>query len=468
MAHATPSRHCRQARRLRDDLAQAPGLPFADLLPASQVQQALNQEGVCFRDRLFTPLVTLWVFLSQALDPDGSCRAALARFLAWRAARGLPPCAGDTSAYCKARARLPEAVLARLTRQTGRQAQDAAPAPWRWEGRTVKVVDGTTVSMPDTPENQAAYPQGPAQPPGLGFPIARLVVLFSLAVGTALDAALGRYQGKGTGETSLFRALHDHLEDGDILLADRCFSSYWELALVRQRGADLVTRLHQRRRADFRRGRRLGREDHVVSWDKPPRPDWMDEATYATLPETLEVREVRVQVGQRGFRTRVFVAVTTLLDGAAFPRADVAVLYRMRWLAELDLRALQEALRMDVLRCKSPEMVRKEVWAHLLAYNLVRGLMAQAAREAKVLPVQLSFTGAVQAVNAFAAVWQAAEPGERAGVAARLRALVAEHRVGDRPNRSEPRARKRRPKAYPLLKHPRDQARKLAGKGRYD
>jgi len=468
MAHATPAPPSRQARRLRDDLAAAPGLPFADLLPQAQVQQALDQEGVCFRERLFTPLVTLWVFLSQALDADGSCRAALARLLAWRAARQLPPCAEDTSAYCKARGRLPEGVLARLTRQAGRQAQDEAPPQWRWQGRTVKVVDGSTVSMPDTPANQAAYPQSPSQRPGLGFPIARIVVLFSLAVGTVLNAALGRYQGQGQGEPSLFRGLHDDLQEGDILLADRCFSSYWELALVRQRGADLVSRLHQCRRADFRTGRRLGREDHVVSWPRPRRPDWMDEATYASLPDALEVRELRVRVGQRGFRTRAFVAVTTLLDAEAFPHADVAVLYRVRWLAEVDLRALKQTLQLDVLRCKSPELVRKELWAHLLAYNLVRGLMAQAARQAGVLPLQLSFKGAVQAVNAFAAVWQAAKPGERAEVAARLRALVAAQRVGDRPNRSEPRARKRRPKEYALLKHPRDEARKLAGKGRYD
>jgi hypothetical protein len=468
MARSTPARCGRPAGRLYDSLAQAPGLPFANLLPAEQVEQALRQEKARFRDRLFSPLVTLWVFLSQVLDPDGSCRAAVARFLAWRAARRLPPCSADPSAYCKARARLPEGLLARLTRDTGRRVQDEAPPAWRWEGRTVKVVDGSTVSMPDTPANQAAYPQSPSQAPGLGFPIARLVVLFSLAVGTVLDAALGRYQGKGTSEVILFHALHGHLDEGDILLADRYYGSYWELALLRQRGADLVTRLHQRRRADFRTGRRLGPEDHVVTWEKPPRPGWMDEATHATLPAWLEVREVRVRVGRPGFRPRVFVAVTTLLDSVGFPRTDIAVLYRVRWLAELDLRALKQTLQMDVLRCQSPDLVRKEVWAHLLAYNLVRGLMAQAAREAEVLPVQLSFKGAVQAVNAFAAVWQAARPGDREEVCRRLRAAVAAHRIGNRPNRYEPRARKRRPKEYALLKHPRDKARKLIPTGRYN
>jgi DDE family transposase len=462
MARSTPTRLARQARQLHDALAQAPGLPFADLLPAEQVQQALAEERVTFAERLFTPLVTLWVFLSQVLDPDGSCRAAVTRFLAWRTARRLPPCSSDPSAYCKARARLPEGVLARLTRDTGRRVQEQAPPAWRWEGRTVKIVDGTTVSMPDTEENQAAYPQNPAQKPGLGFPIARLVVLFSLAVGTVLDAALGRYQGKGTGETALFHTLHDNVEPGDLLLADRYYGSSWELALLRQRGADVVSRLHQRRRADFRCGRRLGREDHVVPWSKPRRPSWMDEAPYAALPAHMEIREVRVRVRHPGFRTRVFVAVTTLLDAVAFPRTDLAVLYRMRWLAELDLRALKQTLAMDVLRCQSPAMVRKEVWAHLLAYNLVRGLMAQAAQEAQVLPVQLSFKGAVQAVNAFTAAWQAAGPSEREEVGRRLRAALREHRVGDRPNRSEPRARKRRPTNYPLLNHPRGKAQRLS------
>jgi hypothetical protein len=227
-------------------------------------------------------------------------------------------------------------------------------------------------------------------------------------------------------------------------------------------------RLHQRRRADFRTGRRLGREDHLVSWERPQRPAWMDEDTYAALPRALEVREVRVRVGQAGFRTRVLVAVTTLQDAAAFPRTDIAMLYRMRWLAELDLQALKQTLQMDILRCKTPAMVRKEVWAHLLAYNLLRGLMAQAAREAAVIPVELSFKGAVQAVNAFTPPWQAASPGERVEVGARLRAAIAADRVGNRPNRCEPRARKRRPKGYPRLMHPRGEARKLAGKGRYD
>jgi hypothetical protein len=459
MAHATSTQRTRQVRSLAEQLDRAPGLPFADLLSAQQVEQALQHEGVSFRDRLFSPLVTLWVFLSQCLDPDHGCRAAVARFLAWRAARGRAPGSADPSAYCKARQRLPEGVLSRLTRDCGRRLQDQAPDTWRWHGRHVKLVDGTTVSMPDTPANQQAYPQPRTQQAGTGFPMARLVVIFSLAVGTVLDIALGRCHGKQTGETALFHGLRDRLQAGDIVLADRYYGSYWELAFARQGGWDMVCRLHQRRQPDFRRGRRLGKEDHVVRWHKPKRPDWMDETTYAGLPDELEVREVRVHVRQAGFRTRVLVVATTLLDAETFPAADVAILYRLRWYAELDLRALKQTMQMDVLRCESPAMVRKEVWAHLLAYNLVRGLLAQTAQAQGLFPWQLSFKGAVQAVQAFAAVLWTATVEALTTLCQQLRAVVLQHRVGDRPNRYEPRARKRRPKKFPPLTEPRQKAR---------
>ena len=463
MAHATPSGCSRQVGQLRQRLAHAPALPFSELLPGEMAEQAIRAEAVSFRDRLFSPLVTLWVFLSQVLDADHSCRQAVARFLAWRTAQGLAPCSTDTGAYCKARGRLPEAVLARLTRTSGQKTQERAPAPWRWNNYTLKVVDGSTVSMPDTPANQKAFPQARTQKAGVGFPIARLVVLFSLTVGTVLDAALGRYQGKRTGETALFHGLHANLEAGDLLLADRGFASYWELALVRQRGAHLVSRLHQGRRVDFRTGRRLGRADHRVEWAKPQRPSWMDKETYAALPASQTVRELRVRVRAAGFRVHVLVVVTTLLDAVEMPAQDVALLYRMRWYAELDLRALKQTMQMDILRGQSPEMVRKEVWAHLLAYNLLRGLMARAAEEAGLLPLQVSFKGALQLVQAFAAVLWMAEVEELVEIMRRLREALREHRVGDRPNRYEPRRRKRRPKHYPPLNESRQQARARLG-----
>jgi hypothetical protein len=455
MSHATPSPRTCQVEQLRQPGPQMSALPFAQLLDADTIQQAFGDEPLSFRDRLFTPFVTLWVFLSQVLAADQSCRAAVARCCAWRAAQQLPPCSPDPSAYCKARGRLSEGVLKRLTRVTGRRVQTQSLAGWRWQDHPLKVVDGSTASMPDTEANQQEYPQPNSQKPGFGFPLVRLVVLFSLTVGTVLDAALGRYAGKRTGETALFHGLQDNLEKDDILLADRYYCSYWEIAFVQQRGAAMVCRLHQRRRADFRRGQRLGPDDHVVTWSKPKRPDWMDEATYAALPDTLTVREVRVRVPLVGFRTKVLVVATTLLDPAAMPTADVALLYRLRWYAELNLRALKQTLQMDILRGQTPEMVRKEIWAHLLAYNLIREQMAAAARANELLPVQLSFKGAVQAVQAFAGWLWTAGTDEWAAVCQRLREVIASYRLEERPNRSEPRQRKRRPKPYPFLKEPR-------------
>jgi hypothetical protein len=461
MSYASPQRFAQQVATLQRHFAQAPGLPFADVLAPDLVDQALRDEQLSFRDRLFAPLVTLWVLLGQVLDPDHSCRAAVARFLAWRVRQGLKPCSADTGGYCKARQRLPEGLLARLVRSTGRQLQDEAPAGWRWRGRTVKVVDGTTVSMPGSADNRMAFPPPQAGArPGAGFPVARLVVLFSLAVGSALDAALGRCQGKRTGETALFRSLHDQLEPGDVLLGDRYFCSYWEVAYAIGRDVDVVLRMHSCRKVDFRRGLRWGRGDHVVFWSKPKRPDWMDEATHASLPARIAVRELRVVVRQPGFRTRSLVVATTLLDPDQAPADEIALLYRLRWQAELDLRSLKSVLQMGVLRGQSEAMVRKEVWVHLLAYNLIRTVMAQAAQEHGLLPLEISFKGTLQTLAAFAPLLLSAPASRREELGLALRQAVAQHRVGERPDRYEPRAKRRRPSPDPPpLNESRDKAR---------
>jgi hypothetical protein len=465
MTDCTPSRRRRQIETLRAQFAQTDGLAFADVLPAQRIERALREEGVHWRHKVYTPVVALWAFLTQVVSPDGSCRAIVARVLAWLVSQGLRPCRPTTGPYCKARARLPESLPKRLARETGRALHDGAEAAWLWRGRKVKVADGTTVSMPDTPANQQAYPQHKAQKPGLGFPIARVVVVFCLATGAALDAALGRYQGKQTGETALLRQLDEAFEPGDVVLGDRCVGGYFELALWQARGIDAVVRLHQARRPDFRSGRRLGPKDHVVVWVKPPRPEWLDEATYASLPETLEVREVAVRVPQAGFRTRRLVVVTTLRDADTYPARELATLYRARWHAELDLRSLKVTLGLDVLRCQTPEMVRKEFWMHLLAYNLIRTVMAQAAQDLGCLPRALSFKGALQAVQSFAERLLEADAGKAAILHGWLLIVVGSHQVGDRPDRVEPRARKRRPKHYTFLSKPREQARAELLKG---
>ncbi len=457
----------RRFRLILSSFLQSDGLPFGDTLPEEEIERAFDEEDVPLRsndedeDTVYTPAVTLWAFLSQMLHrgEQRSCIAAVSRVVVLLVALEREPCSSNTGAYCRARAKLPEKVLRRLTLHMATGCEREAAAEWLWHGRHVKLVDGTTVSMPDTDANQAAYPQQAGQDEGLGFPIVRMVLLFSLATGMLCDMAMGPYQGKETGEPALFRELLDRLAEGDIVLADRYYCSYFMIALLMELGVDLVVRLHQRRTADFRRGRRPGKGDHLVEWKRPAKPSWMDQITYDKMPESIEVREVLVRVDQPGFRTESLVVVTTLCDAEEYAAEEIAELYRGRWLAELDIRAIKITLDMDVLRCKTPEMVRREVWMHLLTYNLIRRTMLQSAQASGLSPRELSFTAAMQAI---AASWGTASLVDSRTfallVAAHL-AILAGHRVGHRPDRVEPRAVKRRPKPHRLLTKPRAEAR---------
>jgi Transposase DDE domain len=458
MAQSTAPKLRFQIFRLRQRAAAHPELGLDTILPETTVQQVLKEEGANWKHVFYTPWLTFWAFFWQVLGPDHSCRAAVKRIAAWLRRRGQKLDDEDTSPYCKARARLPEGVPFRLMRSLGRKLHEAAPAEWTWCGRRVKVVDGTTVSMPDTPANQAEYPQSRSQKPGLGFPLARVVVVFCLATGAVLEAAIGQYQGKQTGENALYRRLWDEYQRGDVSLGDRSFSSYFDIALLKRRGVDSVCRLHQARPSDYRRGRRLGREDHIVIWPKPARPDWMDETTYQVIPDAMEVRIVRIRVEIRGFRTRVLDVVTTLLDADIYTKRDLANLYRRRWEAELHLRSIKVVLGLDVLRCKTPAMVRKELWMGLLGYNVIRATMAEAALAHGTRPHRVSFKGALQTVLASAEALREGMPAVRCWLWGIVLESIARDEVGHRPNRVEPRARKRRPKPYPLLMVPRDEA----------
>ena len=277
MPHSNARRRKSQIELLRTQFGQKNGLPFAEVLPNERIEKALQEEGATWRDCVYEPALLLWAFLSQVIAADGSCRAAVARVLAWLVSRGERPCSPNTDPYCKARKRLPEKLLARLTRETGKALHEGASAEWRWKSRRVKIVDGTTVSMPDTPANQKEYPQSSTQKPGLGFPIARMVTVFCLATGAVLDGALGRYQGKRTGENALLRSLEQGVQCGDVVLEDCYFSGYFDIAWWQERGIDVVTRLHQRRRCDLRRGARLGPNEHIVIWTKPGQPGMDDD-----------------------------------------------------------------------------------------------------------------------------------------------------------------------------------------------
>jgi hypothetical protein len=450
---------------------QAEGLPFSDVLSEQDVQQAFAEENVCFAQDegdIYTPATTLWAFLSQVLHAQRlrSCAAAVSRVIVLCVALGRRPPSPDTGAYCRARAKLPERVLRRLVYHVADQLESRADGDWLWLGRHVKVGDGTTLVAPDTGENQKVWPQPRSQKPGLGFPILRMVVLFSLATAAVSGVTVGPYKGKQTGEPALLRELFDRFQPGDVFLGDCCFSSYFLLALFLARQVDVVVRQHQRRTTDFRRGQRLGKEDHLVEWQRPPRPEWMDEETYATIPKTLEVRELKVRVAIRGFRVQQLVVVTTLTDPDRYPKDQIATLFRQRWHAELDLRNIKISLQMDDLRGHTPEMVRREIWTHWLAYNLIRKTIAQAARTCNKSPRQLSFAAGLAAV---ATSWDhatVAQPDLLTALAHAQFRVIAAHLVGDRPDRVEPRAIKRRPKPQRLLRQPRDQARAALGGGR--
>ncbi len=322
--------------------------------------------------------------------------------------------------------------------------------------------------MPDTAENQQAYPQPPQQQPGVGFPLARMAAFFSLSCGAVLDLAICSYAGKGHSELGMLRKLWDVLRPGDVMLADRYMCAWHEIFLLQQRGIDSVTRLRVHRSADFRRGRRLGKGDHIVKWRRPSIIRSIDWQTLKSLPESLTIRETRVQVEQPGFRCRTIIVATTLMDAEEVTASDLAELYRARWNAELDLRSLKQTMQMDILRCKTPELVRKEIWTHILAYNLIRTIIAQAASQHDVQPRSISFKGAIQILEAFQPL--IAIQGERNSTLRyhlyrQLLHAIATHRVADRPDRFEPRLRKRRQKKYDRMMKPRHEVKRDILKG---
>jgi hypothetical protein len=447
-----------QVDTLRREFLQEGELPFADVLSSGCLAEALTEIQRPWKDRIFSPLVTLWVFLGQVLNADQSCRAAVARLIAHRAAKGLPPCSSDTGGYCQARRRLPERFFAAVARLVGQNLDARIDRRWLWKGRRVCLFDGSTVSMPDTPANRAAYPLTYNQTPGTNFALARIGAIISLSCGAILDLGICCYAGKGQGEVSLLRRLWDTLCPGDVLLGDRLMSGWVSMHLLQRRGVDTVSRLSSHRRADFRQGRRLGKDDHLVQWKKPTSIRSVDRPTYNTLPDAITVREVRFRVEQAGFRTRSVVVVTTLLDPAQASKEELASLYRARWNNELDLRSIKVVLQMDLLRCKTPELVRKEVWTHVLAYNLIRTVMAQAAAEHDAEPRSISFKATLQVLEAFRpliAFQSDRGAAHRAALYQQILTAIAVHRVADRPDRFEPRMAKRRPKRYDRLTRPR-------------
>jgi hypothetical protein len=428
---------------------------FGEFIPQALLAPAA--EGRNSRNRLFAQNVTFWAFLAQVLERGSSCRDALLRVVAWwryeHRDEELP--SQNTSAYCKARGRLQEATLQRIGDHLADRLRGNVTQEQSWYGHHVKMVDGTCVSMPDTALNQQAWPQQKSQKPGCGFPLLKLVGLFCLGSGALLQTVIARCNAQ---DALLGRLLWKFLEAGDVLLADRAFCSYQDLHEILQRGSDAVLRNHQARLVDFRKGVRLGKNDRLVLWTKPAqRPPACTPEQFASLPATLTLRMLRYRVTPCGFRTKEVVLITTLLDVQKYPANALADLYFQRWSVELHFREIKTLLGMDVLRCLSPAMVRKELAMHRIAYNLVRALMQRAALCHHVDLQRLSFKGTLDSLHHFADAIQASagKPRKQSALLAELLLVIARDLVPYRPFRSEPRAKKRRPKNYALLTRPR-------------
>jgi putative transposase len=445
-------------------------LPFAKTVSAERIQRVFAKHRCQFgMHGVYTTTLVLWSFLSQVLadGKQASCQAAVARIVSHCNQVGIPGPTEDTGDYCRARAKISEAALRELTCEVAAELEDAADERWLWKGKFhAKLVDGSTLTMPDTPKNLAVYPHAKTQKPGVGLPIARLVAITSLATACVMDLEMGPYTGKQTGEPALLRAMLDSLAAGDIAVFDRYYCSFMMIALLLLQGTQTCARKHQRRHSDFRRGRRLGKYDHIIIWTRPARPAWMDEETYAEIPKQLELREIRYNIIEPGRRTRKIDIITTLVDSEEYSQEDIAELYGFRWNSELDLRSIKDALNLRHVRCKSPEMVRREVWTTILAYNLIRTTAAGAALVHKKQPRQISFTSTCQYVLASWMQLSAGLIDEPALTDYLLTMLkqIAGCEVANRPGRLEPRVLKRRLHRYPLMQKPRSELRAELGK----
>lgn len=435
-------------QRARRHAASTDANTFISLLSRPDLLDCIEDLLPSYRERLFPPTETLSMFMAQALSTDRSCQKAVDDLAIKRLRVGSRPCSTHTGGYCRARQRLPVEMVSTLARTTGALISAKSAPSWQWMGRPVRLVDGTTVSMPDTAANQAAYPQSRGQKPGLGFPICRLVGIVCLSSGAVLNAALGRFRGKGGDEQTLLRTLLDTLNSGDILLGDAYYATYFLLCELQRRGVDGVFEQYgaRRRSTDFRRGKHLGECDHLIGLDKPARPAWMSQEQYEQAPNRLVVRELKA--GNK-------ILVTTLCCARKTPKAALKDLFKSRWHVELDLRNLKSTMGLEMLSCKTPAMAVKELWVYLLAHNLIRLIMVQSAAIADCLPRELSFKHSLQLWLA----WRQFADGLKEENLVDLLCLIVQRRVGRRPGRTEPRALKRRPKSYPLLMQTRRSAR---------
>jgi len=417
-------------------------------LSRSALEEAFD--GFTIRHRVYHTWPLFQTFLSQVASGAG-CREAIECAInqGWLPLHASP----KTSAYCNARSRLPEAPLKDIALSSGALLERGMGDGGMFLGRTVKVIDGSSVQLPDTEQNQREYPQPNQQKPGCGFPVMFLSALMGLASGAILDAEV--CGGSGHERTS-FRTLWRSLEAGDIVLGDAGYGSYAEVAMLEQRGVDTLFRKGARK-LDTRGAVRLSKDDWLVIWHCPPTPgDWV---TVEELPEMMVMRAVRFRHRVKGFRSREVILYTTLVDPERYPKAKLIELYRRRWEMELRLRDIKTYMGLELLRCKTPGRCRKELWMGLLAYNLIRTVMADAALKHKVNLTRISFAGTVQRLEAFGAGYIARHDPYAAYQL--LLQRIAIDLLPYRPDRIEPRKKKRREKNYRKLNKPRQTERLL-------
>ena len=434
-----------QIKKHKKSLSGKDSISLNEMIGSKKCQNIIS-ECRDFRDRIYTPVKTLFTFIKQVLNPDKSCKNAVAELVVEQLIAEGKKISTNTGSYSNARKRLPEQMVSELVKETGKSSAKKASLGWKVFGRSLKGVDGSSIIMPDTKENQEVFPQQKGQKKGIGFPIARIVVVMSLTVGTVLDYAIGAFQGKGTGESSLLRKIFDCIEQDDILLGDRYYPSFFLMADVIEKGADGIFRGQAQRCYDFRKGKFLGKNDHLVDWDKPIKPGWMAEEVYNTYPNKISVRE---------FKVNRKIYVTTLLKHKKYHKTELAKIYELRWHLETNLKCIKETMDMDMLSCKTPEMVRKEIGTHFLAYNFIRIIMAEACDQHNAIPSQVSFKGAVQLLNKFMPHFLHSNSKKNQIIYAELLKNLVKNKIGDRPGRVEPRRVKRRPKSFDTLNRPR-------------
>ena len=453
------SRVPNRAQILKEKFRLSVGLPFRELLPQAYIEQQLKELSIKYRNRLFNPVVTLWAFLSQILDEDKSCHHAVSRVIAWLSTENVEIPSTDTSAYCQARKRLPEKLLQNLFKDSGNNLESQVKLSSLWCGRHVQILDCSTVSMPDTQANQQAYPQSGKQKKGCGFTIAKIGVFFSLATGAAMAIAIDILN---TNDIKLARKLYQFLQPLDVLLGDSAFCSYADFFWLQQRGCDAVIRKHNGRCQRLKGGFIVAKNDKILTWHKPKTcPRGLTKKEFAALPKTQQIREVFYSIEQPGFRTQSVSLITTLLDIDTFPTVALTQLYRSRWDVELDIKHLKTSLGMDILRCKTPALVRKEIYAFLLAYNLLRSLMWDAGTAYNSPPLRLSLQGTLHLFDNFIPQFLSVCPSRRSQIYLTLLKVIVHKTVPHRPGRVEPRVVKRRPKAYPVMSQPRSVLRQL-------